>query len=94
MLTTFMFLAENSHDRWDGPWWIFPPFFFLFWLAVAAFIFWRFRRGRWHHDDGGVSAGSRVLAERFARGEISNEEYSQRLRELRGAVEEHRRSTR
>jgi putative membrane protein len=94
MNTLILFLANGPHDGWDGPWWIFPPLFFLFWLTVAAVIFWRFRRGRWHHDDSGMRAGSDVLAERFARGEISHEEYTERLGQLRRAVNEHRKASR
>lgn len=85
--------AATSDGHWDGPWWFFPPLFFLFWVAFAVTMFWLFGRGRrrWH-DEGGFDAGARVLAERFARGEITHDEYNERLGQLRRAVQEHRRS--
>lgn len=66
-----------THGHWaPGPWW---PIFSLFWvflLGLVIFAVFRFRRGgRWQH---GHSAEN-VLAERYARGEISVEEYRERL---------------
>lgn len=73
----------------DGPWHGYgPPFPFLlfplFWLlivggVVTAVVLGR-RRGRL---TAGPLAGEKVLAERFAQGEISAEEYRARLTELR-----------
>ena len=65
-----------------GAWWpIFPIFWILFWGAVIFVIF-RSRRnwGRWN---AGQSAED-VLAERYARGEVSEEEYRERLSVLKG----------
>ncbi|MGH2735655.1 MAG: SHOCT domain-containing protein [Actinomycetota bacterium] len=81
MVTTAAMTLANHAQHWgDGGWWpIFPIFWILFW-AVLVFAFFRFRRGAgWHH---GVSAES-VLAERYARGEISVEEYRERLTVLK-----------
>jgi putative membrane protein len=65
---------------WDaGPWWpIFPLFWVLLWGAVIFAVF-RFRRARWHR---GHSAED-VLAERYARGEITVDEYRERLSVLK-----------
>jgi putative membrane protein len=62
-----------------GPWWpIFPILWFaLFWGALI-FVGFRVRRG-WGRRD----AGEVVLAERYARGEISVDEYRERLAVLK-----------
>ena len=66
----------------DGErWWILAPFFWALWIAVIGtvlFLFFRSRR-RWHGDD----RAKAILAERFARGEISTEEFRERLDALR-----------
>jgi putative membrane protein len=74
-------------DHYDGPgWWPLIP---LFWLALfitlfvvaARFGWWGRRRyyagGPWRSD--GTSAGKAKLAERFASGEIDEQEYRTRL---------------
>jgi putative membrane protein len=57
------------------------PIFPLLWLAllVGAFFVFRGRRGRWQ-----VHSAEEILSERYARGEISVEEYRQRRDVLRG----------
>ena len=68
--------AEMANNGWGpGAWWpIFPLFWVLFW-GVIVFAVFRFRGGRWQR---GHSAEG-VLAERYARGEITVEEYRERL---------------
>jgi putative membrane protein len=61
-----------------GPWFLVFP---LFWLAAVATFALIFRRRRWRFPDE-RSAGE-VLGERYARGEISEDEYRQRLAVLR-----------
>ncbi|MCQ9164849.1 MULTISPECIES: SHOCT domain-containing protein [unclassified Arthrobacter] len=74
--------AMNHGWGWGaGPWFLLFP---LFWLVVIVlaiiFIPRRLRRSRaWHHSQGAES----VLRERFARGEIDETEYRQRLEVLR-----------
>jgi putative membrane protein len=74
-------LAVLAHAGW-GWWWIFP----LTWIALIA-LFWTFAwRGPWRrraepwHE---ASAPEAVLGERYARGEIDEEEYRKRLAVLR-----------
>jgi putative membrane protein len=73
-------------DHYDGPgWWPLIP---LFWFAlfitfffVAARFGWWGRR-RWydeHRHTDGTRAGAARLAERFAAGEIDEQEYRARL---------------
>ena len=58
---------------------------FLFW-GIVAFFFWR-RRG-WRGFSS--ASGEAVLGERYARGEITEEEYRERLRVLKDARRERR----
>jgi putative membrane protein len=60
-----------------GLWFLFP----LLWLAVIVGLVFMFRRRSWRYGHWG--SGADVLGERFARGEITEDEYRQRLRVLR-----------
>jgi putative membrane protein len=73
-------MIAHGADWGPGGWWpIFPLFWVLLW-GVVIFMVFRFRRNyRWHH---GPSAEG-VLAERYARGEITVEEYQERLSVLK-----------
>ncbi len=60
-----------------GHWWIVFP---ILWLLVAVIVvafFWRRSRGAYRGD-----SPRRILAERFARGEIDGDEYRDRLAHL------------
>jgi putative membrane protein len=73
--------AEFAAHGGGGPalWWpIFPLFWVLLW-GVVIFAVFRFRRGRWYRSH----SAEEVLAERYARGEISIEEYRERLSVLK-----------
>ena len=65
-------------------WWIFP-FFWLGWFVILALVF----GGRWfwwRRYRGGTDrngSGEQVLSERYARGEIDEDEYRRRLGVLR-----------
>lgn len=72
-----------AHDpTWShGGWWFLAPFvwIFAFFLIAGLFraLFWRRHRRHWQHRH--HSSGRSILAERFARGEIDEQEYRQRL---------------
>jgi putative membrane protein len=65
----------------DGGWWLIFPFFWLLFLGFVIFSVFRFRRrgGPW----GPRQTGEGVLGERYARGEINEDEYRQRLKVLK-----------
>jgi len=74
------FLLASVGDGGEH-WWFVFPFFWLLWLGViATILFFVFRRrsGRC----GGTDRARSILAERFARGEISGEELRDRLAQL------------
>jgi putative membrane protein len=80
-MNTLMTIAAHTGNGWDGhgpgAWWpIFPIFWLLVIIAVVAF-FATMRRRHW--DDRGPSTGRSRLAERFASGEIDEDEYRSRL---------------
>jgi putative membrane protein len=66
-----------------GGWWFFP-LFWIGWILILALLF----GGRWfwwrrYAGDAGHESGERVLAERYARGEIDEAEYRRRLAVLK-----------
>lgn len=73
-------VSAFGHYGWGaGPWWLlFPLLWFLLWAAVivAGIVLWRRR----NHP---TSSAQSVLAEEFARGNLTEEEYEQRLAALR-----------
>jgi putative membrane protein len=75
-------VLARGGDWGPGPWWPIFPILWLLFLGFVIFAVFRFRRGggRWHP---GPSAEG-VLAERYARGEISEDEYRERLEVLKG----------
>jgi putative membrane protein len=74
----------------DGFGWFFPglwciPFFVIFWLFVAFVVWggWRWRGyDHRHHHWAGEKSAEDILADRFARGEIDENEYNKRLEVL------------
>jgi len=71
-------LGEAAWRGGAGGWWFL--FFPWIWIAliVGAFFLFRGRRDRWH-----TRSAEEVLGERYAKGEITAEEYHQRLDVLR-----------
>jgi putative membrane protein len=78
MLHTLAFVLADGNGRHHGYGWIVFPIFWLLLAALVVALFWRRRQGP---SDGG-DAPRRILAERFARGEISGDEYRDRLGQL------------
>lgn len=83
----FLRLVEPVGYPWYG-WWFFPfPFFVIFPIIFLAFfglrwIFWGGWRGRsWYYgtyDDPALQ----ILKERFARGELSKDQFEQMAKDL------------
>lgn len=74
-------LANGPHAAGfaPGPWFLLVP---LFWAAVIVTIVVLFKRrgAHWRRESGAEG----VLRERFARGDVTEEEFRQRLEVLRG----------
>ena len=76
-LATIVATDHWHHHGWF-PWFPLVPLFFIgVWIFLFAFVF----RRRWRM--GGGPSGEAVLAERYARGEIDEQEYRQRREVLR-----------
>ena len=71
-------VAESDWDH-NGLWWL--PFGLL-WLALLGTAIWLVARTVRRREPSGVERGIDILAERYARGELSGEEYRERLDEL------------
>ena len=81
-------LAQNDDGWWDhmsgtgGGWmWLWGTLMMLTWVAVIAAAVWFVARSL---SGGSPSSGAReILDERYARGELTTEEYRERLDQLR-----------
>ena len=80
LMTTAVTVADHWHD--DRPdWWpVFPILWFLIIVGGIATAVVVSRRNR---DAAGSRAGEAVLAQRYAAGEIDEEEYAARIAGLR-----------
>jgi putative membrane protein len=80
MAVLIMATEITGHGWGPGPW---RPIFPLFWLFVPGIVIFavlRFRgRGPWQRGH----AAENVLAERYARGDVTVEKYRERLRVLK-----------
>jgi putative membrane protein len=66
-------------DDWGHHWW---PLWLLFWAALIGTTVWLIARRRDRRSDP-LDRAREVLAERYAQGELSGEEYRERLDDLR-----------
>ncbi|HEU5211738.1 MAG TPA: SHOCT domain-containing protein [Gaiellaceae bacterium] len=80
-MTALTLLADHGHG-WFWFWPLVPLFWLLVFFLFFRFVFWR-GGGRWGYRRG--PDPREILAERYARGEISYEEYRERLGHLEAA---------
>lgn len=76
----------NHDSHWgDGEhWWIGRLVMLLFWIVLIVLFIWWMRRSAWrYHEPTPLERARGILAERYARGEIDDEEYRERLSHLR-----------
>ncbi len=83
-LVTSAVLLHADGWAYDSSWfWVWRLGMFVFWIVLLFVIFWSSRHWGWRRELSGVERARGILAERFARGEISAEEYHQRLDQLK-----------
>jgi putative membrane protein len=81
-LMTMLVSSSDGHDHgWFWLWPLVPLFWLLVFFVVLRLFFRRGRRGPWAYGYGGPDARA-ILAERYARGEITYDEYRERLGHL------------
>jgi putative membrane protein len=69
--------AAGDHEHW----WVWAPFFWVLWLVILVTVVWLLTRRRpWRN---GGDRPKAILAERLARGDISIEEFRERIAELK-----------
>jgi putative membrane protein len=73
----------GGYDDGGGWPWVWGPVVLLLWLALTALVVWLVVRSARPKERSGAGRAQDVLAERYARGEISSEEYEERLTKLR-----------
>jgi putative membrane protein len=71
-------LTHEAGGDWGHPWW---PLWLLFWAALIGAAVWLILRRRDRRPDP-LDRARELLAERYARGELSGEAYRERLDEL------------
>ncbi len=71
-------MAAGSGEHW-GP----GPLFLLLWLAALGAIAWLLVRSFRRREPSGADRARDILAERYARGVLSGDEYRERLEGLR-----------
>lgn len=76
--TASLALAEHA---WGGGWW-FGPLIPLLWIAAVGVVVWLVTRRRGSGPRDGTERARGVLAERYARGELTTDEYRDRLANL------------
>ena len=77
MLTTILAAAVLA-NRGDG-WW---SLWLLFWLAIVVAVVWFLWRSWGRPRGDSLDRAREILAERFAKGELTSDEYRERLERL------------
>ena len=81
-LAALPLLTHEAGRDWGRPWW---PLWLFVWSALIGTAVWLIarRRGRGEPPD----RARELLAERYARDELSGEEYRERLDELKRSIQ-------
>jgi putative membrane protein len=79
---TWLLTHGDGWGRDGGWWWLFGPLMLAFWIGITAAAVWFVTRTFRQQPRTATERAADVLAERYARGEISTEEYRERLDQL------------
>ncbi len=77
-------LASHGPGWHAGGWVWWGPIIPLLWIVFFATAFWFVTRRLRPQERSGVDRARDILAERFARGEVTSDEYRERLEQLGG----------
>ena len=76
--------GSGGEQRWGGGWpWLWGPLMLVIWLAVIGAVAWLLLPGVWSRERAAGDRARAILAERYARGELTSDEYRERLDQLR-----------
>jgi putative membrane protein len=74
-------------NGWGGSWLVMALMFLVFWGVVVSLVIYLLRGGQVRNDAGQIRPAhhdaERILTERFARGELDEEEFTKRRAALR-----------
>lgn len=82
MQSTLWIEAFGHPGFYGGPPWFVGPIFLLLFAALIGAIIWRTVRCGRYRDRSGTDRAKDFLADRYARGELTTDEYRERLHEL------------
>jgi putative membrane protein len=79
-----LLFAGNGEEGWGpgGGFWLGGPLIILLWIGLTAAVAWLVVRYARPAERSGVDRAREILAERYARGELSSDEYRERLERL------------
>ena len=84
VLSALLACASNGWRGSGGGWgWLWGPIVLLGWIVVIAAVGWFVVRSARPGERSGVDRAQDVLAQRYAHGELSAQEYRERLERLR-----------
>jgi putative membrane protein len=85
LFTAFVVQPYRDHmDGWDGGWmWVWGSLMMIAFVAIVAVAVWAVLRSTQTRPPASGDRAREILAERYARGELSAEEYHERLDALR-----------
>ena len=77
------FDPNDGHMDWDGGWWVMMGMMFVFWIGVLVIAGWAVATYARRDEGGRQDSALDTARQRYARGEISAEEFEQIQRNLR-----------
>ena len=75
--------GAGGAQHWGGGPWLWGPLTLVLWGGLIGAAVWFVARDGWPWQRSAADRARDILAERYARGEISSEEYRERLDQLR-----------
>lgn len=81
-VTILASVGHRGADWGPGGWW-WGPVIPLLWLALTGLVVWLVVRRTRPREPAGADRAGQVLAERYAAGELSTDEYRERRNNLR-----------